>query len=144
MALKNEHIKNLNHEVPKQLRINVYKQAIYHIKNDIPVANIGIYGLCLVLPCLLWGFESTHQSPPDGERWDFGQTPKAFPELTDEIMDELTFTVKTSEKNKKRIKYLQQFVHDLEETPFYIKWRNLFLDWCLDMTALAILGPKKV
>lgn len=74
----------LKEEVPKKERRKIYNRAIAYLDNP----NIhGGYGLCVILPVLLWDLEHYLDCPPhlqDNGRWSYFDTPVAFPELTSE------------------------------------------------------------
>lgn len=90
--MKNKHIKNLSQEVPPQIRVEVYEEAIkrteiainnYDKKHDLPFDYSA--GLCLLLPVCLWDLKDCHQETPDGSWWSHYDTLLAFPELGDNI-----------------------------------------------------------
>ena len=78
---------NLRVEVPKELRLEIYKKAVEYYNNCNPQKDWGVAktkgrGLCVVLPCILWDLVSYCENPPHlTESWDWGDSVVAFPEL---------------------------------------------------------------
>lgn len=100
--MKNIHIKNLLSEVPKEIRLQVYKEALEYYDKELynilynlitpPGLCTGYYGIgiCLVLPCILWELHNYLSASPANEVWDYEDTSIAFPELSKEIISEIT------------------------------------------------------
>ena len=82
-------ITNLLEDIPDEERLRVYKLALQFYVNKTEqkekVDISWIDGLCLVLPCLMWGNYNYCDVAPDGKEWDYNSTPKAFPEMDDAI-----------------------------------------------------------
>jgi len=106
----NTHILNLKQEVPKEIRLEVYIKAVEYINN--PIQTKG-FGLCIILPVLLWDLNTFIAASPDGNDWSYQETCKAFPELTDEVLETLFHTHTTKERKIKRLEYLEQFIKQL-------------------------------
>jgi hypothetical protein len=111
--MKNEHIKSLKEVIPAEIRLEVYKEALNCIKNNINISGMGSYGLCMVFPCLLWGLDDYVNRTPTGDTWSFFDTKRAFPELTNEVIDKIELQQELIDRNKLRIRYLKQFIKKL-------------------------------
>lgn len=70
-----------NQLVPKKIRLGVYKEALRLIENNEHKHDLGGFGLCLLLPSILWNLKSFLNDAPNGEDWNFETTSKMFPEL---------------------------------------------------------------
>jgi hypothetical protein len=115
--MKNTNILALNSVVPKELRLEVYKEALHIIQNDKNVfglnASLGQLGMCFLFPCILWGLKDINDLTPDEQYWYYWDTKIAFPELTQTIID--TFPCRHSDfKKEQRINYLKSFIKQLE------------------------------
>lgn len=111
--MKNTHIKNLLSEVPKELRLEVYRETLYKFEND----SLPFHGLCLVLPCVLWGIGNYYDLAPDGSVWDCDDTSTAFPELSMEIIEYINRIYDYSESmNAVRMNFLREWIRELEKT----------------------------
>jgi len=116
--MKNEHILNLTQEVPATIRLEVYKEALGIIKSgDIfePInEKCKSYGLCLLLPCLLWGLRDMSDRAPDGWCWEHGKTSRAFPELTKKAIVSIGITETGDLGDGRRIELLELWITKLE------------------------------
>lgn len=112
--MKNTHIKDLLSEVPKDIRLEVYKEALEYYRDKPHIDFVHKEGLCLRLPVILWDLEGYHSFAPNGHDWDFGDTGIAFPELEDRIIDSIMFSNTVRAANDLRIEYLTQWIEDLE------------------------------
>ena len=77
----------LGDKIPKKVRLDVYMRAIDYYKNILLKEDItdeskkfGI-GLCLVLPCFLWGLNHFMDKGPGGKDWCYWKTTKSFVEI---------------------------------------------------------------
>jgi hypothetical protein len=114
--MKNENIQSLRQIVPIETRLEVYKQAIKAIENNIVVSNMDSYGLCVLLPCLLWDLKLCTSVAPDGYDWDYEHTSIAFPELTSNRIQRIGMLMFSIQKQKDlRIHLLKLFVKKLEK-----------------------------
>ena len=115
--MKNTHILNLKQEVPLDIRIEVYKDAIKYLENDLK-GGYDDYsaGLCLLLPCLLWKLNSFFSLAPDGNRWKNEHTVIAFPEIKTWLPVNDAFTIEHSRpyRIQKRIDFLKETITELE------------------------------
>lgn len=110
--MKNTHIPNLLQEVPKDIRLEVYKEALDIISNNIRHESGSGFSLCLLLPCLLWDLDWYCNLAPDKDSWDWRDTTKAFPELTKDIITNIITYNNDNEtkRNKIRINFLQDSI----------------------------------
>ena len=74
----------LGNKIPKKVRLDVYMRAIDYYKNillkeDITEENkkYGI-GLCLVLPCFLWGLDNYMDRGPYNNDWQYWKAADSF------------------------------------------------------------------
>ena len=74
----------LGNKIPKKVRLDVYKRAIDYYKNiliheiiEFDKLHIGT-GLCIVLPCCLWGLKSFKDNGPNGIAWAYWKTDDSF------------------------------------------------------------------
>jgi hypothetical protein len=105
----------LEKELPKKIKLQVYKEALELYKNDENTIKQLGYGLCLVLPCVLWELNHFLNSAPNGEGWKFKDTCIAFPEIDkyiEEISD-ISIYDNTIEKMQKRIEVLKEIIQNL-------------------------------
>ena len=115
--MKNTHILNLKQEVPLDIRIEVYKDAIKYLEN---VLKDGYdeysVALCILLPCLLWKLNSFFSLTPDGYNWGTNQTVIAFPELKTwlPVNDSFTKEHKRLYRIQKRIDFLKETITELK------------------------------
>lgn len=87
--------------------------SYYEDRVNIPITNQCDWpwsaGLCLVLPCALWGLRDYLENDPDGEKWSYRDTELAFG------LSHLTFT-DGSEGISQRMLFLQSHIRDLEQS----------------------------
>jgi len=120
--MKNTDIQNLDKGIiPIKIRLEVYKEALEHITNNIWHQSEAGFSLCLLLPSLLWDLNSYLSLAPDGQEWVWAETPLAFPELTDTILSDIkqaapndgfymTEKERNKEKNIIRVKFLEDSI----------------------------------
>jgi hypothetical protein len=111
--MKNENI-SIHDIVPKKIRREVYTEAIKIIESGNPIAGLTSFGLCLILPCILWDLPTFLSETPHGTGWDSYDTRNMFPELTNKRI----YYIETSsscqeERNKQRIKVLTEMLAEL-------------------------------
>lgn len=114
--MKNEHIKNLKAEVPREIRLEVYKELLERIKKKQTLEGDRhqLFQMCIYLPVILWGFGDVRgDTGPDGSYWDYEDTVYAFPELTQDVIDSIE-NVKLSIRNAVRAEYLREWIKQLE------------------------------
>lgn len=71
--------------VPKKLRLEVYSEAKQIIESGkFPNKSKYPYGLCRLLPQLLWDINLS-DSAPNGEIWNVNSIQNIFPELKKEL-----------------------------------------------------------
>ncbi len=116
--MKNLHIKNLGQVVPAEIRLEIYKTALRIIEKQERVFGLlkDSYGLCLLLPCVLWNLDNYLSKAPDGNNWSYFTTSSSFPELTSKVLDKLNKTETDEQANKIRIKFLKDFIKMLENS----------------------------
>ena len=103
---------NLGDEIPKEVKLEVYKKALEIIKEDKPLygLNDSLY-LCLLLPCILWDLKSFSYFQPNGKNWLYDYTKKSFQEINYREIQKL----KTSSNIKeRRIKELENAIAKLQ------------------------------
>lgn len=111
--MKNTQISNVGILVPKEIRLEVYKEALEIFKNNTKKSDLNTKsGLCLLLPCILWDLENFLDKAPDGKHWSYSDTGKRFPELTDNVIEDIE-KCGEEEAIKKRTEYLEQFIKKL-------------------------------
>jgi len=118
--MRNLHIKPKD-VVPVELRIQIYKEAIEHIKS-----HKGEYcplgkGLCLLMPCLLWGLENFMDDVP-GISWAHYHTLLMFPEFTDGRVKSIDSVRPTGDnlqglKDTQRIVVLEEMIEEATLIP---------------------------
>lgn len=114
--MKNQHITTLKKPIPIDIRIEVYKDAIDIIKNNIKhdtLTTNSISALCLLLPCILWDLDHWLQDTPAGIDWNHNDVPKAFPEIKQWTEEAYKFGGNSNNKNLKRIEVLQNAINKL-------------------------------
>ena len=74
----------LGEKLPKKVRLDVYMRAIDYYKNILLKEDItdeskkfGI-GLCLVLPCFLWGLDNYMDKGPYNNDWQYWKAADSF------------------------------------------------------------------
>ena len=110
IVMKNTHIKTLTKPIDKNTRLSVYKETLERFLNQQEVD-----GLCLLLPMVLWGLEhylDDYLDEETGRNWCYKDTPTAFPELTQEVLDKIT-SAYPEERDAIRIKYLKEWIEKL-------------------------------
>lgn len=106
--MKRTEIRNLNNEIPVEIRLEVYKEALEDM------THIWNYGLCIGLPMILWGLKRYTEPQPDGKLWNFGKTGYAFPELNLEVINHLSkIKTKTDVGNQARTEVIKKFIEKL-------------------------------
>ena len=118
--MKNTNIKNLDKVIPKRIRFSVYKEALKLLEdasklpsNSYDVYGMGtrndnLFGLCLLLPCILWNLENYCHPAPDNTDWDWYNTSFAFPEIAKGV--KLIMGSSVTQKAKFRIKVLKDIL----------------------------------
>lgn len=96
-------------EVPIEIRIKIYQKAIDIIKSGTPHYRMNTFGLCLILPCILWDLKSYIERAPCGVNWDHFDAQKMFPELNDGFLDEV-YKMPQSKRSPIRIEFLQKWI----------------------------------
>jgi hypothetical protein len=114
--MKNTHIKNLLEPVPRELRLEVYKELLERIKKKqtLPDTEDPQFHLCVYLPVVLWGLTDVYQKAPGGGLWGMCNVPNAFPEFTKEIITSI-YDVKLSTRNAVRAELLKEWIKQLED-----------------------------
>ena len=102
--MKNEQIKP-KEEVPIELRLAVYKQALAEIE-----WKTNVEGLCHILPMLLWGFTYPLQAH-DTLSHKYTDTIYMFPELK----SELPKIYRATNDNLVRVNSLKRMIKKLEK-----------------------------
>lgn len=117
--MKNKKIRNLDKEVPKEIRLQVYKDTIDFIESR--TTKLGSWyspeyfdGLCMLLPAILWDFKSYSEEMPNGKSLDWMCTEIAFPELTPRVVRSIQ-NVLYEEKPDYRVKVLKKFITKLSK-----------------------------
>lgn len=123
--MKNTHIKNLYEEVPIEIRIKVYEEALNHILN-IKRHRSDCFGLCLILPCILWDLNTAIDTAPDGFDWHYESTSYAFPELDNKVLKKLQNLRTESTKNLFRVKFLKESINKLKIIKYMKKQKSVF------------------
>lgn len=74
----------LGDNIPKKVRLDVYTRAIDYYKNILLKGEItneykklGI-GLCIVLPCCLWGLKNYMDKGPNNYNWQYSKAADSF------------------------------------------------------------------
>jgi len=103
---------SLKLEVPKEIRLDVYKRAITIIENNEKSYGLENYCLCLLLPCILYELEH-YLDNVNGldENWHFWDTEIGFPELKG-FMKNMRGVNSIDEKNKIRLTFLKEIVNN--------------------------------
>lgn len=116
--------------VPKDIRLQVYKEAIEVLengKNGIDKYNLSLgFGLCLILIPILYDLEDFLANAPNGQSQSWTDTTSMFPELDQYVLRELNNRINNinegSELNTKaerfniRIEILNRFITQLEQS----------------------------
>lgn len=100
-----KYTKSLTEEVPKEIRLEVYKKAKELIENWDNQYDLDIPQLCLLLPSILYNQDTFLQGT-----WYFGQTKIGFPELKNK---DILNIVEAEEPNIIRLKLLNKWIEKL-------------------------------
>lgn len=102
----------LTEEVPKEIRLEVYKKAKELIENWEEEINFGLQTpqLCLLLPCILYNLENYLDDSGNGETWSTCDTVLAFTEFTEEDIEAIANSI---DKNVKRLELVTQWIEKL-------------------------------
>ena len=93
----------------KNTRLSVYKESLEIFDQN------QIIELCLLLPMGLWGLEhylDDYLDEETGINWCYKDTPTAFPELTQEVLDKIS-SARDEERIAIRAKYLEEWIEKL-------------------------------
>lgn len=119
--MKNEQY-SIREELPKEIRLEVYQEAISILQNFLKTGNSDKYSangaLCLLLPCLLWDLVTMWDEDPQGNHWDPYHVPQGFPEIKPFVdminQDDSAFYSKPVEEiYQLRIEFLEDVVKTL-------------------------------
>ena len=103
---------NLGDELPKEVKLQVYKRALEIIKKDKLVFGLETsLFLCLLLPCILFDLTMYLQSQPNGKVWVYYLTKKSFPEINYKAIEKLKMS---SAIKKRRILELENAIAKLQ------------------------------
>lgn len=98
--------------VPKEIRHEVYKEALKIVKNFNRNYGLTDPHLCLLLPCILWQLENYIYATPCGELIDYTETENMFPEIRDIAKDIECLELYQSQRKKQiRIQYLTNAIN---------------------------------
>ena len=103
----------LNEQVPKEIRLEVYKKAKDLIENW-KKETFGLINpqLCLVLPSILYNCKN-YISDGDCETvWSPSDTIEGFTEFTE---DDIESILNSMNRNKKRLELVTQWIEQLEK-----------------------------
>ena len=115
--MKNSQIKNLKEVVPKEIRIQVYKDALrYYASLEEGRREIWGTGLCMVIPCALWDFSHYLDNESINMKWDFDDTGIAFPELNSKVLYHLQMQRFSCSLNEARCALLKTWISILEKS----------------------------
>ncbi len=110
--MKNQHIENLLIPVPKETRLQVYKELIAKIEELDPLPSLGtVYALCIALPIVLWDLPSMCTKAPDNRSWSLDETLIAFPEFHPKDIELIELS---TDHNATRLILLNSWVKYLE------------------------------
>lgn len=107
--MKNKRIKNLHQVVPENIRLRIYKKVLKDLEKTGICKNS--VGLCLILPIVLWDLPDSLTECPDGSFWDWRDTRKAFPELTQKVLSDILYSNNELETRKV---FLRTWIKNLE------------------------------
>ena len=112
------YLHKLDHEFPKEVRLEVYKKAIEIIEKNLHATKeIKSYQLCLLIPVICWEIKHYLSRPLISGvlcDWDYNDTNIAFPEINDEFIGEIV-KMPTWQRMDFRIEYLNKWVAQLEK-----------------------------
>lgn len=118
--MKNTHIKSLEEIVPPNIRLEIYKEALCIVENQLNNykghRDHNSYfprGLCLLLPLLLWDLPSVYSNTPNENIWNYYETSIAFPELTTDVIKTISTAYTYQDRIETRIKFLTSFIETL-------------------------------
>lgn len=106
-------ITTLQKEVPENIRLEIYKEALHRIDTRLDYEDRG---LCVALPFILFDLKSVFDDYIDTitkTQWHYEDTPKAFPELTRGVLKLLSIIYDDDLINA-RIKFLGGWIEKLE------------------------------
>lgn len=102
---------SLKNEVPKEIRLEVYKRAKNLIENwGEDTFNLDNPGLCLLLPCILYNCETYLSNGNCESGWLYADTVIGFPELT---LDDIEDIRQSFDRNKKRLELVTNWIKQL-------------------------------
>jgi len=112
--MENTHILNLKSEVPFDIRLAVYEKDLEARLNDkMPEGLCDYDGLCLSLPCHLWGIsyrkKDVRQESPDGTIPFWIDTEYAFPEISEWLSEDI-------QNEETRIDFLQKTIAKMKSS----------------------------
>lgn len=110
--MKNLHITTLREELPTEVRLEVYKEALELFESGKINSDKYCNGFCLLFPMLLWDIEFSARDP-HGKIWNFSDTKYAFSELTPESFKIMRNICTLKETNEQRIKFLKEWIEKL-------------------------------
>ena len=114
--MKNEFI-NLGEPVPDELRLEVYIEAKKCVEQMLE-GTFNKYraecdlGLCLLLPCVLWDLEDYCENSPADVDWDYNDTAKSFPEISEWIPK--IESMEHCRKNKVRLECIESAIKQMK------------------------------
>lgn len=100
---------NLQRELPKEVRLSVYKEALALYEENkqgkYSRTKDDSFGLCILLPCVLWHLKHYLDDDPNDMSWNFTNTTTAFSELAPYILNQDSVW-----DNKDRIEILKEII----------------------------------
>lgn len=109
--MKNKNI-ILGQVVPPEIRLECYKEAKEIIQENGEKYDVLGGGLCLMLPCILWGLKHYIDDDPNDHCWDHGSTPYSFPEIAEfELLEKIQESMNSTSI---RLKFLDWAIKQLE------------------------------
>jgi hypothetical protein len=103
----------LEKELPKKIKLQVYKKALKLYKNDENTIRQLGQGLCLVLPCVLWELNHYLDNAPNAGNWSHLKTEIAFPEIKPYVDCLKTPLGRGFLGDTTRIKWLEEIIQNL-------------------------------
>lgn len=108
--------KPLAEEVPKEIRLEVYKKAKELIENwyNSDTKNFGLVNpqLCLILPCILYNQETYLDNDNEWNDWYPHETVLGFTDFTNEDIDLIW---NSNNQNKKRLELVNKWIEQLNK-----------------------------
>ena len=95
-------------EVPLEIRIQVYKEALQKLNSNKNFYNLSGKALCFLLPCILWDLNFYTDNSPSGEYWCSKAAIKMFPEIKELLSLRGYFGLYTDEE---RITFLESIIN---------------------------------